>query len=75
MNNKQRVARLIIYEGEPRDIADQLGRSMPDGIKKGKVEISIITLGQALPLTYFIDGSKLNLNDIDIEPGKFNYVK
>lgn len=46
----KRVARLVIYSGEPSRVDVQLGRSLPDGVRPGGsgVQIQVITLSESL---------------------------
>lgn len=48
-----KIARLIIYDSEPNRMANQLGLSMPDGVKKvdNGLTITVVTLG-TLPLDF-----------------------
>ena len=64
--DQREVTRLITYRGTADAMAKQLGRSLPDGLREGKVDIMVRTLedsaglllGTAAPRTRSADCSR-----------------
>ncbi len=51
----KRFARLIIYEGTPAELSDQLAGSLPEGLHRKSVDITIINLSNNVVLDGFVD--------------------